>query len=1162
MVLLSLKKIFVLWAIHICLPAFVTQAMAGPGQQPSDVPVLLLNQSLTGSLKSNESRMYQLHAEAGMLVRVAVMQQGVDVAVQALDAQKNRVVRYDDSFGRVGPQLLEFAAAKTADYFIEVLARPNELGGRYEIKYVETHPLTSEDRFRLAARTYLAAGNVQRSKISPATVRAAMIEYGKALALYKQINDQAGQAVALLNIARLYESQSDYRKAMENYSASLTLWRAVSDRRGEGYAISSIGTMHLYLSNLELAYQSFVEAGAIHRELGNKEWEALAYQEIGNVYRQRGDMATALTWFQKALPIFKEVGAKFRIIYLLSNIGAAYEGLGDLQQAATYQKQALDLGREFNQGHATSLALLYLGDIYAQRGETRQALSFYQQALPACLELGDDNCAGRTYRRLASVNDSLGEAQTALDFYAKGAAIYRRKERPVELARVLNSAGALYSSLGDKARSLDLHSEALVVSRKAQSRQDEAESLANLADLYRDQGQAQRARDYYLQALTISREIKNRQSEASNLNRLGLLANSTGNNPEAIKDFEQALAINNELGAKPNGAVTLNNLGVVYDRSGETKLALDYFSRSLALFREIENKHGEAMMLYRVATARKQLGQLSEARNEIKAALEIVETIRGKIASTDLRASYFATVQQYYDLYIELLMSEHLEHPDLGADFSALQVSEQARARSLLDLLQEAGADVRNNVDAKLLDREKELVELLNGKAAQQALAFADPKKAELAKTLGEEIGRLEIEYETLQSEIRQSNPRYAELVRAAPPSLAEMQALLDEHTVLLEYKLGDEHSHVWVVSPTKFESYQLPARRDIEDAARLFYQLVTERNRTFKTETLAQRQARIQLAEKKLEAFAGALREILLGQVSSLATGKRLVIIGDGALQYIPFGAIAGSASEIVSLPSIAVLGQLRREHRPRTPAKSVAVFADPVFESDDPRLPARFRKRVGRRDTVLAQSQTDFDFGENGSGLPRLLASREEATAILALAPPGSSFGALDFDANRERAMNGDLSQYRVLHFATHALLNHARPQLSGVVLSLIDEQGRERDGFLRLNQIYNLRLSSELVVLSACSTALGKDVRGEGLVGLTRGFMYAGAPRVIASLWKVDDEATGELMKIFYAGLLQKRMSPSQALKAAQLEMQSRTRWRSPYYWAAFTLQGDWR
>lgn len=1159
--LASLKQFFVLSMIPICWLAFVTQVTTVAGQQSSDVPVLHLNQSLSGSLKSNESRMYQLHAEAGMLVRVEVMQQGVDVAVRAFDAQKNRVGRYDDSFGRVGPQLLEFAAAKTADYFIEVLARPNELGGRYEIKYVEARPLTSQDRFRLAARSYLATGNTQRSKISPATVRAAMIEYAKALTLYKQINDQAGQAVVLYYMGRMFESQSDYRKALENFSAALPLWRAVLDRRREAYALSSIGTMHLYLSDLEKAYPAFVAAGAIHRELGNKEWEALAYQEIGNVHRQRGDMVTALTWFQKALPIFKEVGANTRMIYLLSNIGAAHEGLGDLQQAATYQKQALDLGREFKQAHGISLALLYLGDIYAQRGETRQALSFYQQALPACLELGDDNCAGRSYRRLASVYDSLGEAQTALDYYAKGAAIYRLKERPVELARVLNSAGALYSSLGDKARSLDLHSEALVVSRKAQSRQDEAESLANLADLYRE-GQAQRARDYYLQALTISREIKNRQSEASNLNRLGLLANSTGNNPEAIKNFEQALAINNELGAKPNGAVTLNNLGVVYDRSGEAKLALDYFSKSLVLFREIENKHGEAMMLYRVATARKKLGQLSEARNEIKAALEIVETIRGKIASTDLRASYFATVQQYYDLYIELLMREHLQHPELGADFSALQVSEQARARSLLDLLQEAGADVRNNVDAKLLDREKELVELINGKAAQQALAFADPKKAELAKTLGEEIGRLEIEYETLQSEIRQSNPRYAELVRAAPPSLAEMQGLLDDHTVLLEYKLADEHSHLWVVSPTKFESYQLPARRDIEDAARLFYQLVTERNRTFKTETLAQRQTRIQLADKKLEAFAGALREILLGQVSSLTTGKRLVIIGDGALQYLPFGAIAGSANEIVSLPSIAVLGQLRRENRPRTPAKSIAVFADPVFESDDPRLPARFRKRVVRRDSVLAQSQTDFDFGENGSGLPRLLASREEANAILALAPPASSFGALDFDANRERAMNGDLSQYRVLHFATHALLNHARPQLSGVVLSLIDEQGRERDGFLRLNQIYKLRLSSELVVLSACSTALGKDVRGEGLVGLTRGFMYAGAPRVIASLWKVDDEATGELMKIFYAGLLQKRLSPSQALKAAQLEMQSRTRWRSPYYWAAFTLQGDWR
>jgi CHAT domain-containing protein len=1143
--------------LKICLLAVSFQTVVG--QSSTEIPSLQLNQPLSGILKNGESRKYRLRADAGMLVRVVIVQQGVDVAVQAFDPQGTRVARSDDSFGRTGPQPLEFVAEKTTEYVIEVLARPNELGGNYEIRYVEMRPVTNTDRTRLAARSYLAAGNTRRNRISPATVRAAMVEYAKALALYKQANDQAGQAVVLHNIARLYESQSDYRKALENYSATLPLWRAVSDRRGEAYAISSIGTMHLYLGNLEPAHASFVEAGPIHRELGNKEWEALSYQEIGNVYRQRGDLTKALTYFQQALPIFREVGAKTRTLYVLSNIGAAYEGLGDLQQAAAYQNQALNIGREINLSHGISLALYYLGDIYAQRGETRQALSFYQQALPSCLDIGDDNCAGRTYRRLGSIYDSLGEAQTALDYYAKGAAIYRQKERPVELARVLNSSGRLYSLLGDKKRAVTFHLEALAVSRSAQSRQDEAESLSDLAELYEDEAQTKKAREFYQQALAINREIKNRLGEAKNLNRLGLLAKSAGNNTEATALFEQSLRINNDAGARYNGALALNNLGVVSDATGNAKLALEYFTKALTVLREIENRNGEALMLYRVAATQKKLGQLEEARRNITTALEIVETIRGKIASTDLRASYFATVQQYYDLYIELLMQEHRARPNDGLNFTALQTSEQARARSLLDLLQEAGADVRQNVDASLLAREKELVELINGKATQQTLLFANPRKVELAKTLGEEIGRLEIEYETLQSAIRENNPRFGELTRGRPLGLTEIQRLLDERTLLLEYKLGDERSYLWVISQTKFESYELPRHSEIEGEARRFYELLTERNRASRNETITQRHARIQAADQNLQALAERLHRTLLAPVRP-AGGQRLVIVGDGTLQYVPFSAL--SANENISLPSIAVLHQLRREGRGQSPAKSVAVFADPVFESDDPRLAPQFRRKIVRLESVLAQAQSDFDFGANGRGLPRLFASREEAKAILALAPAGASYGALDFEASRERAMNAELSQYRVLHFATHALLNHVRPQLSGVVLSLFDEEGKERDGFLRLNQIYNLRLSSDLVVLSACSTALGKDVRGEGLVGLTRGFMYAGAPRVIASLWKVDDEATAELMKLFYRNLLNNKVTPSQALTAAQAEMRTQARWRSPYYWAAFTLQGDWQ
>jgi len=932
--------------------------------------------------------------------------------------------------------------------------------------------------------------------------------------------------------------------------------------------------MQLYLGNLEPALLSLQRASETYREVGNKEGEGLAYQSTANLFIQKGDVAEALKYYDRALTLYREVGTKALLGYLLSNIGAAYRDISNLKLAADYQNQALAVWRDLRHKHGTATGLTNLGLIHSELGETRRALSFYQQVVPLCRELGEKDCEARAYTSLASAYASLGEMQTALDYYAESAAIYRRRGQTVGLVRMLNSAGTLYSLLGDKNRTLEYHNEALALSQKAQSRRDEGIALLGLAEIYDDAGDTQKARASYRQALTLSRETKNRLGEATTLGRLGLLAHSAGDSQEAIKLFEQALVTNTELGARYQGALALNNLGIVYDSSGNATLARDYFVKALNIFREIENKSGTAMMLYRLASVEKKLGQTEEARRHITAALEIVETLRGKIASTDLRSSYFSTVQQYYELYIELLMREHQARPNENLNFTALQVSEQARARSLLDLLQEAKADVRQSVDPNLLAREKELLELINGKAAQQQQAFSDPKKAELAKSLGEEITRLSHEYETLQAGLRQNNPRYADLVHAAPLTLADVQKSLDPETVLLEYKLGDERSYLWRVSQTTFDSFELPPRAEIESLARQLYELLTERNRFAKGETPVQKQSRIRTADQKLQAVSDRLNQLLLGSVARAVGNKRLAIVADGALQYVPFAALVSrqpssgrsspSANEIVSLPSIAVLAQLRREHRARrSSAKTVAVFADPVFERDDPRLQRRIQKRVDRQSSSsIAQSLPDFGFGSDGSGLPRLLASREEAKAIMALAPRDSSYAALDFEASRARAMAAEVNQYRVLHFATHGLLNTSRPQLSGVVLSLYDEKGNQLDGFLRLNQIYNLRLSSDLVVLSACSTALGKEVKGEGLIGLTRGFMYAGASRVIASLWKVDDEATGELMKIFYRNLFQTEMTPARALGAAQIELQKQERWRSPYYWGAFTLQGDWR
>jgi CHAT domain-containing protein len=457
---------------------------------------------------------------------------------------------------------------------------------------------------------------------------------------------------------------------------------------------------------------------------------------------------------------------------------------------------------------------------------------------------------------------------------------------------------------------------------------------------------------------------------------------------------------------------------------------------------------------------------------------------------------------------------------------------------------------------------------------------------------------------------------------------------VLDDDSLLLEYALGDEHSYLWAVTRSTMHTYELPKSGEIERVARHLYELLVARQRR-PGETDSQYQARVRQADTQYWPQAAALSQMLLAPVADQLGTKRLLIVAEGALQYVPFeglpvpgkgdgtlgrrdagkppdgGTLRGGdlavplmvEHEIAYLPSASVLAVLRDETRNRRAAsRAVAVIADPVFEADDPRVvvkpnavtsrggdktiadsgtrragdtrkpPLRVATAPSRPVTVSPLSAEGFDLQpalrdgrtlrQGGLGFPRLLFSRDEAQAIMAVAPEGAAMKATGFKANRATATSPELGQYRIVHFATHGLLDSEHPERSGLVLSLVDEQGQRQDGFLGLHDIYNLNLPVDLVVLSACNTALGKEVRGEGLVGIVRGFMYAGAARVIASLWTVDDEATAELMKRFYQRMLQDGMRPAAALRAAQVDIWRQKRWSSPFYWAAFTLQGEWK
>src|SRR5262245_60997025 len=523
-------------------------------------------------------------------------------------------------------------------------------------------------------------------------------------------------------------------------------------------------------------------------------------------------------------------------------------------------------------------------------------------------------------------------------------------------------------------------------------------------------------------------------------------------------------------------------------------------------------------------------------------------------------------------------MQMHKQNSAAAFDALALAVSERARARSLLELLKEARADIRQGIDGSLLERERSLQQRLNARAAAQVSLLNRKHTPEQADAAAKEIAAITDEYEDVRAQIRARSPRYAALTQPQPLGLTEIQQQsLDEDTLLLEYALGEQRSYLWLVSQRSIDSYELPPRAEIEAATRRVYEMLTARPK------------RGTPPDPQFIAQARALSGMLLGPAAEQLGAKRLVVVAPGALSYLPFAALPApedkkrpvgdyepliAKHEVVSIPSASVLSTIRRERAGRQrAAESVAVLADPVFEASDPRLES-VKNGNSSGETPAAPAGADaelsgltrairtMNFSDARAGFTRLAFSRQEAESIIALTPKGTGLKATDFSASRALALSRQLSQYRILHFATHGLLNSERPELSGLVFSLVDQEGKPQDGFLRLHEIYNLQLNADLVVLSACETGLGKEIKGEGLIGLTRGFMYSGAPRVVASLWNVDDLATAELMKLFYQHMLKDGMPAGAALRAAQIELSRQKRWASPYFWAGFVLHGEWK
>jgi hypothetical protein len=552
--------------------------------------------------------------------------------------------------------------------------------------------------------------------------------------------------------------------------------------------------------------------------------------------------------------------------------------------------------------------------------------------------------------------------------------------------------------------------------------------------------------------------------------------------------------------------------GLVLFQQG-TKAALEQalveWQRALDFYQAVGDRAGEATTLGNVADLYRSQDKLPEALAQINAAIELIEQLRGALQDDNLKTAYFATVQGYYQFKIDLLMQLHRQQPQQGYDGQALATADQGRARVLRELLTEANAQITKDIDPQVRQREQDLHVRLAAQEKELARLVSTPGAQAQVAGAQATIAGLYAEQERLKADIRRTNPAYGELQYPQPLTLAQIQQQLDDHTLMLYYALGEERSYLWAVTKTSLTSYELADRATLEQAAQALLAVINDAGLKGLPGPVAVTTPSANAQGRTLTATAQTLSDLILKPVAPHLADHRLVIVADGALQTVPFAALnrPGQAAytplvshhDVVHLPSASTISILREtvlRGRALAP-KTLAVLADPVFTADDPRYrpaPSQAAQPSPAFATGPAQSPPSLDQGfledvtrSLSQGLRRLPATRAEADAILALVPnPGDRIVAFDFEANYDWVTNPQLAQYRYLLLATHGLIDQENPALSSLVLAQFDPQGQPvRRGFLRLGDLFNLELGAELVVLSACETALGKTIRGEGMI-----------------------------------------------------------------------------
>ncbi|MBI1747115.1 MAG: CHAT domain-containing protein [Acidobacteria bacterium] len=818
---------------------------------------------------------------------------------------------------------------------------------------------------------------------------------------------------------------------------------------------------------------------------------------------------------------------------------------------------------------AQAITVSDFGGIYQRAGNYRQALDNYQQALQMHTDVtGNKLHQAFALRRIAVVYSELGDYTRSLDYQNRSVQRFQEEGYRHYAGAGIGNIGHIYRLLGDYARALECYEESLKSAREFHDKKEEERNLSSIGDLYIRRGEYAKAQQHLERSLQLAGETGNFLFKGGCLIHLGEVYKRTGDYTKALQYLEEGMKVLKGQGHKYRLGQGWNSLGDLYLGLQRPNDAIKCFETALAIGKET----GVLEIVWEAQSglgrAQEQKGGYTEALDHYGAAINAIENIRSQLQLPEQKSSFLESKLKVYERTVDLVARLNEKDRAQGFDRQAFAYAERGKARAFLDLLAEAKAHVEAGIDRDLLQKRYHLTAQLskgqtrlrdafvntdNQTNPSQSKTSADTFTATLVERLKKEQVAFEKESEQLQREIRRRNPKYADVHYPQPIALEQAQKLLDEESALLEYVIGEDSSFLFAITNRAYRLYKLRP-----SAGSLTVQVKELRALIMKT-TDPLDQALGGYA-REFSRRAGDLYQVLVAPAEKLlADKKRLIIVPDGALVYLPFEALLSSPHKAAAMdftklsylikkysiqyaPSATVLSTLKTPgEKAPVKQKEFLAFADPDYQG---------RRKAG-------PVQRSMTRGVVQGTLARLPYSGIEAKSIAKIFPPGESDLFLRRKAREDIVKTGvDLSAYKNILFSAHGLLNEERPQFSSIVLTLEDTS--TEDGFLQVHEIFNLKLNAELVVLSACQTALGKQVRGEGLIALSRAFMYAGTPSVVASLWEVSDPSTAVLMKHFFTD--RHRLDKTDALRQAKQQMMKSRRYAHPFYWAGFVLIGE--